>query len=572
MTKHPINLVLCWHMHQPWYQESQGGEYRLPWVYLHALKDYVDMVAHLEAHPKMRAVVNFAPILLEQLDDYDQQFRQWQMKGSGFKEPLLNLLSGHQPIPQDLEGRKALIRNCMKANRSTMIDIYPSYSYLLDQVSDKSGNEMKDTMIPYLNDQFFYDLLVWYHIIWLGHSIKFRDDVRTLIAHGHHFSADQRRSLIKLMANQFNGLIGRYRQLAEKNQIELSMSPYSHPIIPLLIDFESMRCAQPNEPMPSYDRYPGGIERAKWHIEQGISVFEHYFGMRPNGVWLSEGAVSEASLALLETYDFKWTATGEGVWGNSRRVSGFDTEAKDERNSLFHAHQLPDHPIHTFFRDDGLADMIGFEYKTWVAEDASANFISNLKNIANFLPQPLENHIVSVILDGENAWEYYPDNGFHFIGSLYERLVESDEINLITFNEATSCCPAQTLPKLCAGSWVYGSFSTWIGDVDKNRGWDRLVEAKICYDDVMATNRLSEEEINAASRQLAICEGSDWFWWFGDYNPSGSVHDFETLFRQQLKELYRLLRHPIPEKLNQPISIGAGRVENDGTMRRGVEH
>jgi alpha-amylase/alpha-mannosidase (GH57 family) len=453
-----------------------------------------------------------------------------------------------------------------------MIDIYPRFSALIRQVVAKDGHTIKEGMIPYLNDQFYYDLMCWYHIAWLGHSLKQRKDVQELISHGRFFDQDKRNALMEIMAEQFDNLIDRYRILADNNQIELSMSPYSHPIIPLLIDINSMKDAQPDAPMPSYDSYPGGLERARWHIQHGIDVFEHFFKRKPKGVWLSEGAVSSDSIALLEEYDFTWTATGEGVWGRSRNASGFDTSSEGERHTLFHSHQLPDHPTRLFFRDDGLADMIGFEYKDWIAEDASKNFIHNIETIADFLPEPLENHVVSVILDGENAWEYYPDNAFHFLGSLYENLAEAERINLITFDEASSCCSSHQLPKLCAGSWVYGSFSTWIGEHDKNRGWDRLIEAKRCYDEVIASNTLNEQEQHTAMMQLAICEGSDWFWWFGDYNPSGSVRDFDDLYRNQLSKLYELLKQPIPEILNEPISSGGGAAENAGTMRRGEHH
>jgi alpha-amylase/alpha-mannosidase (GH57 family) len=174
-----------------------------------------------------------------------------------------------------------------------------------------------------------------------------------------------------------------------------------------------------------------------------------------------------------------------------------------------------------------------------------------------------------VILDGENAWEYYRDNAFHFLGALYEQLAGSDHVDTITFAEATQRCPPQPLPSLCPGSWVYGSFSTWIGDPDKNRAWDLLVEAKRVYDRVTRARRFDAKRRARLERQLAICEGSDWFWWFGDYNPSDSVSDFDRLYRQQLRNLYEMLGETPPAALAQPISSGGGLAENAGTMRRG---
>jgi alpha-amylase/alpha-mannosidase (GH57 family) len=176
--------------------------------------------------------------------------------------------------------------------------------------------------------------------------------------------------------------------------------------------------------------------------------------------------------------------------------------------------------------------------------------------------------VVSVILDGENAWEYYPDNGHYFLDALYAALSSHPTLRISTFAEQAAHAPAKAMKRLAAGSWVYGSFSTWIGSADKNRGWDYLVAAKQAYDSVVAAGRLNADQLALATRQLAVCEGSDWFWWFGDYNPSSSVSDFEQLYRAQLRELYRLLGVAPPALLDVPLSSGGGWAENAGTMRR----
>ena len=194
----------------------------------------------------------------------------------------------------------------------------------------------------------------------------------------------------------------------------------------------------------------------------------------------------------------------------------------------------------------------------------------DLRNISKFLDEDSDKHVVSVILDGENAWEYYPDNGANFLDGLYKALAGDEEINVMTFSEAVdSDIETREMRNLCPGSWVYGSFSTWIGQLDKNRAWELLVEAKEAYDQVISRKVLNAEEERLATQQLAVCEGSDWFWWFGDYNSSQSVSDFEQLFRRQLKSLYKLLHLPEPSILDIPISAGGGEgVENAGTMRR----
>jgi alpha-amylase/alpha-mannosidase (GH57 family) len=224
--------------------------------------------------------------------------------------------------------------------------------------------------------------------------------------------------------------------------------------------------------------------------------------------------------------------------------------------------------IACFFRDDGLSDLIGFTYANWKAADAVNDFVHHLENIAASC-QGDRGAVVSVILDGENAWEYYPENGYPFLSGLYRRLVEHPGLELTTFS---ACLNSRTMEQgkladLVAGSWVYGTFSTWIGDPQKNRGWDLLIEAKDTFDTVVASGRLSREELATAEHQLAICEGSDWCWWFGDYNPEGTVSDFDRLYRLHLSSLYQILGEPPPDYLGEVIARGGGRPVHGGTMR-----
>ena len=566
-----LKLVLCWHMHQPWYREDLNGEFRLPWVYLHALKDYSDMAAHLEAHPGMRAVVNFTPVLLEQLEDYGHQLNAWLAHRQPMADPMLNLLAGAMPLPSELAEREKLLRDCLRAHAPTMVEVHPVFVQLLAPVWRVGMVEPDYHLMPYLNDQYLLDVLTWYHLAWLGHSLRQHPVVERLIAQGSQYDDELRQELLSLMAEVIGGLIGRYKELAERGQIELSVTPYSHPILPLMIDFKSAQCAAPDAPLPEYPRYPGGLESADWQLEHGIAVFERFFGFRPEGMWLSEGAISGEAVELLPKHGIQWTASGEGVWHGSSVLSGLEHNTTASRRCLFSPHRLPDGETRLFFRDDGLSDLIGFQYKDWRAEDAADDFLRHLHNIARFLNGEAKQHVVSVILDGENAWEYYPDNGFHFLGALYERLAKDTLVEVTTFSEVIDQIEPLELPRLCAGSWVHGSFSTWIGDPDKNLAWDRLVEAKEIYDCVMAEGSLSPEETERARLQLAICEGSDWFWWFGDYNPSDSVRDFDELYRYQLRDLYQKLRQEAPANLDEPLSIGGGHVENAGTMRRGHE-
>jgi alpha-amylase/alpha-mannosidase (GH57 family) len=552
-----LNVVICWHMHQPEYRAGNRGEYQQPWTYLHAIKDYVDMAAHLENQPQGRAVVNFAPTLLEQLQDYTQQMHAFLQNGEGLRDPFLNALIT-PALPVETEQRLSLIKACLRANKGRIIDRFPAFRRLAE-IADWLQHNID--AVRYLNHQFLVDILMWYHLAWLGETVRRTNpNVQRLMSKGHSFTLHERRELFEIIYELTCSVIPRFKSLAEKGQIELSMTPYAHPIIPLLLDIESAKEAVPNVPLPKYKKYDGGEMRVRWHIQTGLEVFEKCFGIKPKGCWPSEGGVSDATVRILESEKFQWVASGENVLCHSFH------HAQTDQLSAHQAFHLQNSEIACFFRDDKLSDLIGFEYTKWHADDAVANLINQLEDIArsHFDPQQ---KVVSLILDGENAWEYYPENGFYFLSVLYQRLAASPYLKLTTFSECLKQpVPKATLPMLVAGSWVYGTFSTWIGDRDKNRGWEMLIEAKRAFDKTI--DKLGMKNRAAAERQLAICEGSDWFWWFGDYNPSHSVSDFERLFRLQLATLYHLLGVEPPDYLGCAFTHGGGAPESGGVMRR----
>lgn len=556
-----LQVVLYWHMHQPEYKDVLSGQYRLPWTYLHVIKDYVDMAAHLENCPTAKAVVNFTPTLLEQVDDYAQQIQSYESSGALIKDEMLELLV--QPVlPVSKDKRLEIILNCLRANEERLIQRYPNYHWLAEQARFL---EQKPHTLIYLHDQYLIDLLVWFHLAWMGETVKQSDRrIQALLEKAHDFTLQDRKTLLQVIGELCTNVIARYRQLAERGQVELSFTPYAHPIMPLLFGFESTLEAMPDAPLPDTSSYPGGAERVDWHIRKGIDVFEHYFGVRPKGCWPSEGSVCEKTVEALSGYGIQWLASGETVLRNS--LSGI--EAPD---CIHQGYQLRDLPIRCFFRDDGLSDMIGFNYSQWHADDAVANLVHHLENIADVCDKG-GNSIVSIILDGENAWEFYPENGYHFLSALYRELSDHPSVNLTTYETyLEKRGVAQELGKIVAGSWVYGTFSTWIGSEDKNTGWDMLCEAKLKVDSVLNQKNFTDQQVQDIETQLAICEGSDWFWWFGDYNPSESVRDFEYLFRLQLSELYSLLGETPPANLSESFTHGTGHPSVGGTMRPGKE-
>ena len=580
MINQPKLLIsLYWHMHQPDYRDSISGEYVLPWTYLHAIKDYSDMAYHLEMNPKAKVSFNFVPILLDQLEDYAQQF-----KTNCVKDPILKLLSTHDLWVITPEERRLIKDSCFKSYHEKMLKPFPDYDRLY-KMFEFLTEDGRDDLI-YLSGQYLADLLVWYHLSWMGESVRQNNAlVQNLMTKGKKFSNEDRLALYDLVGELIGNLIPRYRKLAESGQIEISSTPHYHPILPLLIDFKTTHDAMANAILPKTANYPGGAKRANDHLKDATISHTRRFGIAPNGMWPSEGAVSKESLLLMANQGVKWAASGEGVLANSLRKSYPKKALLSRHDYLYKPYKVSkgDDSITCFFRDDRLSDKIGFEYSKLHSSEAVRDFVQTLEHIYNTY-QREENPVVSVILDGENAWEYYPYNGHYFLTELYEALANHPNIQMVTQSEVLKAIEAPSksiykihcanLPEISAGSWVYGSFSTWIGSVDKNYGWDLLCEAKKAYDKVFKSNKLSADEKKRAENQLAVCEGSDWFWWLGDYNAAMSVSSFDQLYRRNLMNLYRLLKLPIPEHLNASISLGDNQAANDsnsGTMRRGQE-
>ncbi|MEW5944162.1 MAG: glycoside hydrolase family 57 protein [Pseudomonadota bacterium] len=578
-----LNLILCWHMHQPDYRHHATGEFALPWTYLHAIKDYTDMAFHVESHRQAKAVFNFVPVLLDQLEDYARQFSE-----NKIRDPLLKLLTVKNLDTLPEKQHKFILDSCFRSNHSKMIQPYPAYKRLYDLF--KLHDEHGAGHLGYFSGQYLGDLLVWYHLVWMGESVRRESElVAGLMTKGCHFTPEDRQRLFGLIGELIREVIPRYKKLAQAGQIELSTTPYYHPISPLLLDFDSARESVPGTSLPVSTAYPGGESRVKFHVGAAAESHQRRFGERPQGMWPAEGGISQAFAVLLAKQGCRWAATGEGVLVNSLRKAQPDQPLPDKSAYLYRPYRVADgaHEIMCFFRDDRLSDLIGFEYAKWFGKDAVSNFVHALEEIWRQSPDH-ESPVVSVILDGENAWEYYPYNGYYFLSELYGALEEHPFIQMTTFkdyldscqsnqrhlqlgiaeNANASCAVPGELPYLVAGSWVYGNFTTWIGSPEKNRAWDLLCQAKQSFDLVMASGRLSEEQKSLAAEQLAVCEGSDWFWWFGDYNPAESVASFDRLYRENLVDLYHLLQLPVPEALNHPISTGGGHPEAGGAMRR----
>jgi alpha-amylase/alpha-mannosidase (GH57 family) len=561
MSARLVDLVLLWHMHQPDYRDHASGEFALPWVYLHTIKDYTDMAWHLEQH-EVRAVVNFAPVLLDQIDDYCDQLRSDRLR-----DPLLRLLARDPAAPLSPAERQYALAQCFHANHAKMVQPFPAYRRL-DEMH-RAASAQAPGGLGYLADQYFYDLVTWYHLAWTGETVRRESEqIARLMTLGAGFSHADRRALLDEIAALMRGIVPRYRRLAASGRIELSTTPHYHPIGPLLLDFRAAREVVPEAPLPEHERYPGGIERLTTQIDSALASHSERFGIEAAGIWPAEGALSLAFLRLLAGRGVRWVASGEDVLANSLRHA--DAGAFQRTRDLYRPYRVDEAAPACFFRDGRLSDLIGFEYQRWHGRDAAGNAIAEIERIGREAPAGTP-AVVVVILDGENPWEHYPYNGYYFLSALYEGLRTHPAIRTRTFSgclEEPDAAPPALLPALKAGSWVQGNLLKWIGTPAKNRAWDLLCSAKQSFDLVMSSGRLPETAKAAARHQLADCEGSDWFWWFEDCSEAPAVAAFDRLFRTKLANLYRVLGLPAPPRLAEPVCLAGNQAEGASVMLR----
>ena len=559
--KKPLSVVFYWHMHQPFYRKAGTGRYHLPWVYLHAIKDYTDMANIIEQVPGARAVVNYVPSLTAQIEDYAAQLRSWiNCEQESLPDPLLNALI-HETGEYSSKDREYLLDACFRLNHERNLHRYRDYTRLWNLAEHAKDQDAQQ----YCGPTYYTDLVTWYHLAWLGETVRESNFVaRRLIEKGRDFNYQDRRDLLTLIASLLDDIPEKHRKLQAEGKIEITTTPYAHPIMPLILDFNTALETVPDAILPE-SPYPGGKARVIEHIEIAKQSHEKLFGQPASGCWPSEGAVSNDALALLGQAGFDWCATGEGVLHHSlgRNVREGDP------SELYQPWLVGkgEDQIACFFRDDHLSDLLGFEYSRWDTQDAVNNFMHELAGVRH-RTQGSKNPVVAIIMDGENAWEHYYENALPFLKSLYQSIATHEDYELTTFSDYLSAAPAKKkLKKLTAGSWVYGNLATWIGDRAKTQGWELLIAAKQTYDKEFSS--LAPEQQDAASEQLRICEGSDWCWWFGDYNPGAAVRAFDRLYREHLKKLYTLLGKEYPANLDEDISIGGGDAEGGGTMRRG---
>jgi alpha-amylase/alpha-mannosidase (GH57 family) len=519
-----MRLLLLWHMHQPMYKDYRTGRYGLPWVYLHALKDYYEMAWIVSQYERLRVTFNLVPSLMESLEDY----------ASGrARDPFLDHF---RKAPEVMDvGERAFVEENYFLVPESAIEAHPRYRELRAMTRDRRPLAPQDVR----------DLQVLFHLQWLGESWRREHPgIRALLEKGRGYREEDKRMLQEVMDQILRATLPLYRSLWEKGRVEISTTPYYHPILPLLCDTEIARHATPGIRLGDV-RFQA-FEDAREQIARAVEKCEAVFGRRPAGMWPAEGAVSEDAVLLMAEAGIAWTASDSAVLARSLPPEARREDAHWRPYRFARRERAVGTGIVLFFRDHELSDLIGFVYPRWRVEDAVGDFLSRLRAIHQRAPQA----VVSVILDGENPWEHYPANGYDFLRRLYRQLEEEAWIETCTFSQVLAASSAlPELPHLHPGSWVDASFTTWIGDEEKNTAWRYLGRARGRW--ACSAREGTSEDL--ARRSLLAAEGSDWFWWFGE--PHHSPHDpvFDELFRTHLKNVYIGVGLEPPSYLETPI-------------------
>ncbi|MEQ1759898.1 MAG: glycoside hydrolase family 57 protein [Vicinamibacterales bacterium] len=525
-------VAILWHMHQPFYQDLATGEHILPWVRLHGLKDYWGMVSILREFPGVRATFNLVPSLLVQLEAFARDEARDRHLELGLRDA--DSLSG--------DDRAFCLEQFFHAHRPTMIAPYPRYAELLSR---------RETGLKAFSVDDMRDLQVWHKLAWVDQQYRDSDPrVRALVAKGRGYSEDDKKTLREIELEILRKVVPEYRDARARGQIEIATSPFYHPILPLLCDTDVYLRTHPDSRKPRAPfRHP---EDARAQLDRAVALHARLFGAAPVGLWPSEGSVSDAMIPFVEAAGFSWMATDEEILARSlgRGVTRDADGGVLEPEMLYTAYRVGgatpgSRGVSCGFRDHALSDLIGFVYSSWSPEVAAQDFVRRLVQAGRrYRDRAGQDATIFVVLDGENAWEYYADQGRPFLRALYGLLDSHPELTTVTMQEACAT-PAASLPSIFPGSWINGDFYIWIGHPDDHRAWSQLGEARAALESAVVSDEVRER----AYEELLIAEGSDWFWWYGDDHSSEHDPQFDDLFRRHVRNVYGTLGLPVPEEL-----------------------
>ena len=526
------NLCFVWHMHQPFYKDLVSGEYRLPWTRFHALKDYYGMAKLLQDFPAVHQTFNLVPSMIKQIQEY---------AAGTAADPFLDSAVKRAEDLSEAES-EFVLRYFFQANADHLIYRYPRYGELFDVW--KSCGADPHVARRHFSIQDLRDLQVLSQVAWFDEEFQEHDEeVKALIAKGRGYTLEDQ----ELMARKEREILGQvvpvYKEFASRGQIEISTTPFYHPILPLICDSNIASVSHPGVTLPSRFQYP---QDALDQLKRAREFTERQFGQAPVGLWPSEGSVSDEALALAAEAGFQWAASDNGVLART-----VHQDAGPEVTYRSYLWQQQGREIRMIFRDHFLSDQVGFVYSRWRPEDAAANFLDRIRDNTRPMLERGADVLVPIILDGENAWEYYDHNGRAFLRELCRRITESSDLAALTVSEALKLDAPTTIDHIYPGSWIDANFDIWIGAEEDNTAWEYLLTARRKFDEIAHT--VSDAQRALAYEELLIAEGSDWCWWYGPEHISENRIEFDELYRQHLANVYHALGIAAPEELSHPI-------------------
>ncbi len=520
---HPLYIAFIWHQHQPDYRDPHSNAARLPWARLHAAKDYLHMAELVADFPAIHCIFNFVPSLLDQLDAIanGKLHDTWEMLS--LKESWTN------------DEKQFLLGNFFSIH-PRLLERYPAFIHL------------RDTARLDAPDQFFHDLAAWFNLAWIDPGAIQRDPALDALAQkAEGFTRDDIAAIVSKHREIAARVIPFHRKLAARGQIEISVTPYYHPILPLLVDQQSAREAMPNATLP--DRTFAHPEDAAEQIRRAVSAYQSHFGDSPRGMWPSEGSVSDALLGLIPK-NFAWLATDEGILARSLGIAiehdgdGYVTNPR----VLYQPYRKGN--LTLVFRDDFIADQMSFNYQHMAAQDAANDLVNRLRIIRDRIGDDEHAYLVPIVMDGENAWEAFENNGDDFFRALYTLLSNDSMLKTVSVSEFLQANPPRAeLSRVAAGSWINGNFDTWIGEPAHNRAWELLEMTR----GALVASHVDGDRAKRAWDELYVAEGSDWFWWYSHRNNSGQDAIFDELYRAHLRRVHEIVGAPVPPELNEVI-------------------
>lgn len=531
-------------MHQPAYKLNPESDFLLPWVRMHAVKDYLDMVLIMRDFPKLKLNFNLVPLLLQSLIDYGQNHAQ-DVHSKLSVTPIEELTD---------DDKRLILTNFFDANFTAMISHHEEYKKLYNKRVVENVYDINE----YTNQE-YSDIMAWFNLAWFDPIYgEIYPELKQLAEKGSGFTLEDREKIIEYQLEIIRQIIPTYKKYMEDGRIEISTSPLYHPILPILLD---IKCAHRNIPNPEV--LPANLRMSKDAIAQtklALDKMEEIFGRRPKGIWPPEHCVSAKTLDVLADLGVKWTISDEGILANSINYD-FVRDFKGHLADPYHLLKTYEYKTHNskidiIFRDSIIPNLISFEYPSVEPDKAANDLYNRIKVIQNrILASPDESHLLTIALDGENSWENYQEDGSHFLKAIYKLIEEDDTLETVLISDYIEQDKnIKKLPKIYSGSWINRNFQLWIGEPTKNQAWNAL---KRTHDDF---NKFVEENpnhpnIEKARNEIYTAEGSDWFWWYGEPNNSGQDHLFDYLFREHLKNVYKYFDMPVPNSLEMPLGL-----------------